>query len=100
MRKNLYAALKLLRRRWNPEVSWWIDAICINQKDIPERNQAVPLMKEIYMRSTGVVVWFGPSDQDCDSAFSMIKIASQFWEVPEPKTMRQFVIDEGEELER
>ncbi|KAH7351367.1 heterokaryon incompatibility protein-domain-containing protein [Rhexocercosporidium sp. MPI-PUGE-AT-0058] len=37
----------------------WVDAICINQKDIPERNQQVLCMTEIYARARNVVVWIG-----------------------------------------
>jgi hypothetical protein len=36
----------------------WIDAICINQNDILERNSQVLLMGEIY-RNRGVVSWLG-----------------------------------------
>jgi len=37
----------------------WVDAICINQNDIPERNQQVQNMTEIYARARNVVVWIG-----------------------------------------
>ncbi|KAK0314046.1 hypothetical protein LTR54_007930 [Friedmanniomyces endolithicus] len=40
----------------------WVDAICINQQDIAEKNQQVPLMGELYSRATGVVIWLGESD--------------------------------------
>lgn len=37
----------------------WVDAICINQNDIPERNDQVRSMTEIYTRARNVVVWIG-----------------------------------------
>jgi hypothetical protein len=37
----------------------WVDAICINQQDIPEKNQQVSQMQDIYVGSTQVVVWLG-----------------------------------------
>jgi hypothetical protein len=37
----------------------WIDAICINQSDIEERNRQVRLMPFIYARAQVVLVWLG-----------------------------------------
>ncbi|KAF4631373.1 hypothetical protein G7Y89_g6768 [Cudoniella acicularis] len=40
---------------------YWVDALCINQHDIDERNQQVPRMRDIYQKATRVLVWLGPS---------------------------------------
>lgn len=40
----------------------WIDQICINQKDTPERNYQVTLMTKIYSKAARVVVWIGVCD--------------------------------------
>jgi hypothetical protein len=37
----------------------WVDAICINQDDIEERNRQVKLMAFIYSRALAVLVWLG-----------------------------------------
>lgn len=37
----------------------WIDQICVNQKDIPERNDQVLRMTDIYSRAQQVVAWIG-----------------------------------------
>ncbi|KAL1857044.1 hypothetical protein Daus18300_010492 [Diaporthe australafricana] len=37
----------------------WVDAICINQNDMIERNQQIPLMDIIYQSSMRTVVWLG-----------------------------------------
>ena len=37
----------------------WIDAICINQTDIPERNAQVSTMKRTYEEADRVLVWLG-----------------------------------------
>lgn len=37
----------------------WVDQICINQKDIRERDQQVMLMRDIYATSQMVCVWLG-----------------------------------------
>ena len=33
----------------------WIDALCINQRDVAEKNFQVPMMGSIYQRSTGAI---------------------------------------------
>uniref|UniRef100_A0A8H7TP88 Heterokaryon incompatibility domain-containing protein n=1 Tax=Bionectria ochroleuca TaxID=29856 RepID=A0A8H7TP88_BIOOC len=37
----------------------WADQICINQDDVAERSQQVPLMNSIYHGSSRVLVWLG-----------------------------------------
>ncbi|KAF7190982.1 Heterokaryon incompatibility protein 6, OR allele [Pseudocercospora fuligena] len=37
----------------------WLDILCINQENIDERSQQVPLMKDIYTLASQVVVWLG-----------------------------------------
>ena len=37
----------------------WVDAICINQNDIVERNQQVQIMGDIYRAASRVRVWLG-----------------------------------------
>jgi hypothetical protein len=56
--KNLHAALVHLRLSYSPR-TLWIDAICINQADIEERNRQVKHMREIYTRAMRVIVWLG-----------------------------------------
>ncbi|KAJ4993861.1 hypothetical protein SVAN01_00338 [Stagonosporopsis vannaccii] len=38
---------------------FWIDAICINQSSIAERNHQVPLMQQIYSQADTVAIWLG-----------------------------------------
>jgi hypothetical protein len=40
----------------------WIDAICINQANIAERNQQVALMADIYSSCDRALVWLGEDD--------------------------------------
>lgn len=51
----------------------WIDAICINQRSIDERNSQVKLMKEIYKKAKGLVVWLGTESPDSSLAFSVLR---------------------------
>lgn len=54
---NLAHALATLRGRDTRVL--WVDALCINQIDIPERNRQVALMGEIYRRARRVLTWLG-----------------------------------------
>ena len=42
----------------------WIDAICINQEDLLERNAQVTLMFRIYGSAQQALVWLGIEDQE------------------------------------
>lgn len=37
----------------------WVDAICINQADVVERNSQVKLMGDLYSNATRVIIWLG-----------------------------------------
>ncbi|KAJ4423001.1 hypothetical protein N0V82_002395 [Gnomoniopsis sp. IMI 355080] len=68
VKKSCAAALQRLRYPERPR-KLWIDAICINQSDVPERNQQLVLMPRIYSGARRVVVYLGESsDSDCSDA--------------------------------
>lgn len=48
----------------------WVDSICINQHDVPERNWQVSLMGDIYRTAVRVKSWIGSSDSYSDYAFA------------------------------
>lgn len=58
--RNLATALRHLRDSHQAKVLW-VDALCINQSDIAERNQQVSKMRDIYAvgGAQRVVVWLG-----------------------------------------
>ncbi|KAF4957076.1 hypothetical protein FSARC_11407 [Fusarium sarcochroum] len=58
IRQNLADALQYLRKH-AANTPYWIDAICINQDDVLERNRQVRMMHHIYFRAETVVVWLG-----------------------------------------
>jgi len=64
--KNLHSALLNLRHVSGERVLW-VDAICINQGDVGERNHQVKLMASIYRQAASVVVWLGDS-YECSEA--------------------------------
>lgn len=44
----------------------WIDALCINQSDVEERNQQVRMMGDIYTQATEVLVWLDEAVDDIE----------------------------------
>jgi hypothetical protein len=69
---NLYKSLQRLRLD-NDERIIWVDAICINQKDLNERADQVTRMGSIYGRAVGVIFWLGEAFEDCKLAFDCLK---------------------------
>lgn len=70
--KNLADALKTLRDRRDTVLRVWVDWICINQKDVEERNNQVQLMAVIYGEADCVYVWLGHHIADSEKAFDFI----------------------------
>jgi hypothetical protein len=70
VRPNLLEALMHLRGLSETRVLW-IDAICINQADIEERNRQLYLMPHIYGRAQMVLVWLGHDDSLYHSTLSI-----------------------------
>jgi hypothetical protein len=46
----------------------WVDAVCINQRDIPERNSQIRLMKRVYEGADSILVWLGNEIEGTESA--------------------------------
>jgi len=59
--RNLATALPYLGLE-DRERRIWIDAICVNQRDLVERSSQVKLMANIYKQADQVIVWLGPGD--------------------------------------
>src|ERR1700761_3001236 len=52
---NLAHALRRLRDEHQPR-AFWIDALCINQYDLAEKNEQIPFMTHIYENTTLVTI--------------------------------------------
>jgi Heterokaryon incompatibility protein (HET) len=61
---NLIAALEILSVELHNSDLLWIDAICINQRDIAEKNAQVQMMSSIFKKALAVVAWVGPEQGD------------------------------------
>jgi len=74
---NLYLALRRLRSLAKdvPAV-YWVDAICINQKDDEERGHQVSMMRNIFEGANEVSVWLGEAAEGSALAMGLIRLWS------------------------
>ena len=71
--KSLAGALRLLRSE-EKSVFVWTDQICINQPDLVEKAQQIPLMGLIYAHATNTLIWLGENDgEDPVRAFDLME---------------------------
>ncbi|KAK3902135.1 heterokaryon incompatibility protein-domain-containing protein [Staphylotrichum tortipilum] len=74
---NLFHALHHLRRPTIPR-TLWIDALCIDQSDLRERNHQVQQMTLIYTHAHTVLAWVGLPTRDSPAAFDFLREAFDF----------------------
>jgi hypothetical protein len=55
---NLQSALKHIRSE-TETVAIWVDALCINQEDLEEKNLQILRMRSIYKSADEVIAWIG-----------------------------------------
>ncbi|EKJ69176.1 hypothetical protein FPSE_10641 [Fusarium pseudograminearum CS3096] len=73
---NLYAALLRLRHT-SLERFLWVDAVCINQTNITEKEQQIQLMAQIYAKARSVIVWLGEATTvGSEDALEEIRVAA------------------------
>jgi len=109
-RQNLWNALNCLRLK--AKKSLWVDALCINQKDVHERNHQVSFMGTIYENASVVLVWLGyprepPDDSDDQNSdirllgnirnsssilgFDLLKLSTAEVSLSQPSSRRSFL---------
>lgn len=76
IRENLYYALYQLRLETKTR-TLWVDAISLNQKDVPERNHQVQQMKKIYESADRTLVWLGQPQRKDESATRLLLDAEE-----------------------
>ncbi|KAG0624450.1 hypothetical protein M758_3G248800 [Ceratodon purpureus] len=100
--KNLYAALQTMRNHKataSQILLLWIDAICINQSDIVERNKQFQMMGKIYSSAKYVFVWLGEDKTvDSQSAVEFLKSIEYSIFIGEQRRLAQFCYPEMFEL--
>ena len=70
--QNLEAAIRHLRRL-DRSILLWIDALCIDQKNILERNHQVSIMGDIYRKAHEVYAWLEELDAEAGKVLSLIE---------------------------
>lgn len=76
---------KALRRLRHPGKSMlvWVDAVCINQPDLEERQAQVSMMGEIYRQAGAVAVYLGEEAENSDLAMEFFASMSRLaWDDP------------------
>ena len=63
VRRNLWWCLRFIARFYDCQYLW-VDAICIDQDNLPERNEQVRNMGRIYANAATVLVWLGIEYED------------------------------------
>jgi Heterokaryon incompatibility protein (HET) len=77
---NLETALRHLRAQsGGAPRTCWVDAICINQQDVGERNRQVAIMQSIFSNASKVVAWLGTSTASSEHAMSYL---ARFQDIP------------------
>lgn len=71
---NLAAALNQFKAegKGNENCNFWIDAVCINQKDSLEKKSQVSMMSEIYARAHKTILWLGKSGDNSDTVMDFL----------------------------
>jgi hypothetical protein len=100
VRRNLADALCHLRLVGEHRVLW-VDAICINQRDVVERSREVTRMGMIYRQAGRVIAWLGMSTPDSSQALAalskladVVEISDDgwiFWSTNNKSTWRPLV---------
>ncbi|KAK4158319.1 hypothetical protein C8A00DRAFT_28826 [Chaetomidium leptoderma] len=81
---NLKDVLRQIRSREGLVVTLWVDAVCINQEDLPERSQQVAMMARIFSGAEAVIMWLGDdagNDQYTQAAFRLIAVFGEIYKV-------------------
>ena len=71
--QNLHHALWQIREDGDIKLPWWVDAVCINQKNISEKNVQVRMMKEIYENAYSVLAWIGQEKEEDAAGFALLQ---------------------------
>lgn len=85
---TLHIALEHLRHP-SQERKIWIEAVCINQADIFERNAQVAIMGLIYSNATRVVVWIGLLTESSELAMEFLDMMATGSTDENPHTQSQ-----------
>ncbi|OAG22062.1 HET-domain-containing protein [Alternaria alternata] len=70
--ENLAVALEHLQEK-DKTITFWIDAICIDQSNSNEKSVQVQRMGDIFTSAVVVIAWIGPATEDSDLALQELE---------------------------
>jgi hypothetical protein len=76
VRKNLHNFL-LQARQDGIQDMLWIDAVCIDQQNVAERNHQVQQMALIYQQAKRVLVWLGRGREEADIVLGITQLLAK-----------------------
>jgi len=94
---NLHNALRRLQSTHTSKLLW-IDALCIDQGNLLERAAQVSMMREIYSRASGVIVWLGECTCSLSAAVACITTISTRFQTETDRTLESIVTPLGLQL--
>ncbi|KAH0431124.1 hypothetical protein CcaCcLH18_07302 [Colletotrichum camelliae] len=62
----------------NIEFRLWIDAVCINQGDVSERQSQIAMMGKIYSLASSVLIWLGADTASSRAAFQAMDLRKNY----------------------
>ncbi|KAK4634977.1 hypothetical protein CLAFUW4_01296 [Fulvia fulva] len=70
--QNLWHAYTAIVQHHDRNAYYWIDALCVNQQNLAERNHHVQRMGMVYSTAKAVHTWLGSEDHETVIAFTEI----------------------------
>jgi len=105
LRENIYRFLYHCTKHDFQLTYLWIDSICIDQKNVPEKNAQVAMMGQIFEKAKRVLVWLGSDsepghlDQWHDRARSIQRPHDTCWLEELPSLLQEMQDHEVQKLE-
>ncbi|KAL1870710.1 hypothetical protein Daus18300_005030 [Diaporthe australafricana] len=65
---------------------FWIDAICVDQSNVSERNAQVAIMADVFRAAQGITIWLGPEDQFTADALDAVQAISPLMALTSPNS--------------
>jgi hypothetical protein len=73
VQKNLFVFQRKIRSTIVQDQMIFVDAICVNQSELQERNNQVMLMGCIYQDAQKVLVWLGPAADKTEELYKTME---------------------------
>lgn len=90
--RNCENAIRRLRSPMRQE-TYWIDAICINQSELREREQQVSKMGEIFKSAAEVVIYLGEEEDGSNVAMDFLGSLTEYQDRSDPLFSRPLRVD-------